>query len=424
MGRAGESPADRHGHCGVDSRAPGLVGFHPSGPLMVARLKMIDSVCNLLRCPVTGSDLTPLDGAALDRAREAIRAGGLRHAGGAAVSPALAEMEAALATPDGALLYPVVEGIFVLLPGLALVPTSDAAAPGGVALAEETDAAMRFYDEVGWRRSGAGDFEDAVKFEDLRPVTREYARLCHRRVARHLPPRGKYLLDVASGPVQYDEYLEYSEGFEKRICGDVSFAALRAARRKLGDRALYFQCDITRLPIRSGAVDAFVSLHTIYHVPAELQLAAFRELERVCAGGGCGAVVYSWGEHSIPMRLLAARWRPLRALKRLARKLVPTPLVRMLKGDPASPEPGGGLYFHAHDIRWFRENVNAGGGWRIAVWRSVSVPFTKRWIHPRLLGGAALRLLYAVEERWPASVGGIGQYPMLLFRKENGPGPR
>lgn len=383
---------------------------------------MIDIVRDILQCPITGAALLPLAPPALAAARDDLRAGRLRHAAGAAAAPSLATLEAALATPDGRFLYPVLDGIFVLLPGLALIRADDRDAAGQFApagSAAETDAAMRFYDEIGWRPDAAGQFADAVRFEDLRPVTRGYAHRCHLRVGDHLPPAGKFLLDVASGPIQYPEYVTYSARFERRLCGDVSFAALLAAKRRLGDRGIYLQCDITRLPLKTGAVDAFISLHTIYHVPADRQLAAFRELERVCADGGRGAVVYSWGPHCWPMRILAARWRPIRALRRLARKMVPTALVRRLKGvaDTAAPGGGGGLYFHAHDRRWFDEAVNTGGRWRVAVWRSVSVPFTKRYIHPWLGGRALLGLLFAFEQRHPEWAGRHGQYPLLVFAK-------
>ena len=128
--------------------------------------------------------------------------------------------------------------------------------------------------------TNGGIFEDTDRFEDLRPVSKEYIHRSHLRVGKHIPRHGKYLLDVASGPVQYPEYLAYSEGYDQRICVDISFAALRAAKKKLGDKGIYIQGDITRLPLKNASVDAFVSLHTIDHVPEENQAEAFRELEQ------------------------------------------------------------------------------------------------------------------------------------------------
>ena len=77
-----------------------------------------------------------------------------------------------------------------------------------------------YYDSVGWSQIGEGLFQNA-RYEDLRPVSREYIQRCHRRVGRHLPAKGKLLLDAGSGPIQYPEYLEYSGGFRYRVCLDI-----------------------------------------------------------------------------------------------------------------------------------------------------------------------------------------------------------
>ena len=37
--------------------------------------------------------------------------------------------------------------------------------------------------------------------KDFRVVSRDYIHKCHLRVNDYLPRRGKYLLDVASGPI-------------------------------------------------------------------------------------------------------------------------------------------------------------------------------------------------------------------------------
>ena len=84
----------------------------------------------------------------------------------------------------------------------------------------------QFYDQVGWQEVGAGVYQNA-RFEDLRSVSREYIHKCHLRVARHLSPEGEYFLDVGSGPIQYPEYLEYSNGYQARVCADISIVALQ-----------------------------------------------------------------------------------------------------------------------------------------------------------------------------------------------------
>jgi hypothetical protein len=77
-----------------------------------------------------------------------------------------------------------------------------------------------FYDQVGWQKA-AGDLYQNARYEDLRPVSAEYIRRCHLRVGRHLAQNGRFLLDAGSGPVQYAEYLTYSQGYRYRVCTDV-----------------------------------------------------------------------------------------------------------------------------------------------------------------------------------------------------------
>jgi hypothetical protein len=67
-----------------------------------------------------------------------------------------------------------------------------------------------FYDQIGWSQAGEGLYQNA-RYEDLRPVSRDYIHKCHLRVKRHLAPSGDFLLDAGSGPVQWPEYLTYSE---------------------------------------------------------------------------------------------------------------------------------------------------------------------------------------------------------------------
>ena len=61
-----------------------------------------------------------------------------------------------------------------------------------------------FYDSIGWQQIGDGVYQNA-RYEDLRPVVREYVHRCHMRVNQHLPSQGTYLLDGGSGPIQYPE---------------------------------------------------------------------------------------------------------------------------------------------------------------------------------------------------------------------------
>ncbi len=360
----------------------------------------------LLRCPNTGGELTSLTADELARMNGQIERGDVQHRDGSAVQGVF---EGGYQTGDGRFTYGVREGIVLLLPQLALVDQFQQAhgEPAG-ALRQEKSAVQDFYDEVGWVEDAAGVFTDASLYEDLRDVAADYIRDCHLRVKQHLPPRGRYLLDAASGPVQYPEYVTYSEDYDARICVDLSFAALRAARRKLGDRGIYLLGDVTNLPLRDGAVDAAVSLHTIYHVPADEQAQAFREVARVLQPGGRAAVVYVWKTKwiraaQLPVRLLQLPWRVARKMWHAA-------------ASSQKPDKPRRLHFHAHPYRWFVEQEWP-FDYQIRSWRSVTAALTKCYFHSWLLGRAALRGLYWLEDALPGVLGRRGAYPLILIDK-------
>ena len=66
----------------------------------------------ILVCPETHQSLTPADSGLLERLNERIEAGTLRNRGG---SPVSGELTAGLLREDGTLLYPVDDGIPVML---------------------------------------------------------------------------------------------------------------------------------------------------------------------------------------------------------------------------------------------------------------------------------------------------------------------
>jgi SAM-dependent methyltransferase len=264
-----------------------------------------------------------------------------------------------------------------------------------------------YYDSIGWSRVGDDVFRfaDSLKFEDLRPVSSDYRTACHRRVMRYLPRTSRFLLAVASGPVQYREYAEYLNGYHSRLCVDLSMVALLEARRRLGGRGSFVIGDICRLPFKDGVIDAAVPLHTIYHWPAEEQADAFEEIHRVLLPGGSATVVYSWGAHSELMRLA----------------MFPAKLVRRLKAvisrRSARDGPVENLYFFTYDRRWLLSRR-----WpfvpRLAVWRSVSVDFLRTYMHSFAFGRQFLRLLFWLEDAFPAMFGALGQYPLVVIKKD------
>ncbi len=384
------------------------------------------SIGNLLRCPISGDNLRTVAGEDLVRLRADIDAKHLVQLDG---SPAKSSFDGFLRAHDSAIYYPVQQGVFILLPDCAMVTAAQRKTYEVHLMPAATRAVMGFYDQIGWRKTDRGVFHDADINEDFRQVSRNYIHMCHLRVNDYLPHGGKYLLDVASGPIQYDEYLTYSANFERRICCDVSLGALRAAALRLGTNGIYIQGDITNLPLKDGVVDGFVSLHTIYHVPAEMQILAFQELERVTRNGGGGVAVYTWGRHSWGTKI-AAPWRAFAAMparmRTMLRPFIPDALIKWLKRGtvPTGAETNFvGNYaasqysFHAYDFHWYSENIAASRRWSLRVWRSVSLHFLKSYIPDNAVGRLLLVFIYTVENLCPNVFGRIGTYPMFVFKK-------
>ena len=78
------------------------------------------------------------------------------------------------------------------------------------------DIVSRFYTTNGWDKVN-GNTTCAILFEDLRSVAAEYVSKCRLRPLKYIPTSGDNIIDMASGPIQYREYLDYSYGFKKDI---------------------------------------------------------------------------------------------------------------------------------------------------------------------------------------------------------------
>jgi SAM-dependent methyltransferase len=277
-----------------------------------------------------------------------------------------------------------------------------------------------FYDRVGWQMVNEALYQNA-QYEDLRSVSQEYIHRCHLRVNRHLAPEGGYLLDAGSGPVQYPEYLTYSEGYRARVCMDISIVALKEARKRLGDRGLYVVADIAHLPFKDAAFDGIVSLHTIHHVPLEDKIPAYEALYRTLKPGRTMVVVNGWTNAP-----LMARLRPFMAFMRRLRGWWQRKIRGKAPEEPAVPEMGGGpeapagTYVQKLNADWLTQALKGRMDFEILVWRSVNVAFLRSVIYPDWAGRFWLRLLFGLEELFPRFLGRKGQYPLVVVRKPGG----
>jgi ubiquinone/menaquinone biosynthesis C-methylase UbiE len=283
-----------------------------------------------------------------------------------------------------------------------------------------------FYDQVGWQKVGEAIYQNA-EYEDLRPVSRDYIHKCHLRINRHLAPTGEFLLDAGSGPVQYPEYLTYSEGYKARVCMDISIVAMQEARKRLGEKGRYVVGDIAHLPFKADAFDGIVSLHTIHHVSMEDKIPAYEDLYRVLRPGKAMAIVNGWT--NAPLMVRAApimsrmrrfhQWWLRRVKKQDGEPKPEKPTeqpVEVQKEEPKKNAPAG-TYVQKLTAEWLTEALTGKMPFEIFVWRSVNVAFLRAMIYPEWGGRFWLKLLYAVEEIFPRWLGRIGQYPLVVVSK-------
>jgi len=293
-------------------------------------------------------------------------------------------------------------------------------------MTEVKQEVRQFYDQVGWQLVSEDIYQNA-RYEDLRPVSREYIHRCHLRVLRHIKPSGVLLLDAGSGPIQYPEYLEYSRNYQRRVCADISITALQEARKRIGDHGLFVVADIANLPFVTGVFDGVVSLHTIHHLPEVEHLQAYQELYRVMDVDSRAVVVNGWPysrlmEIADPLIRLSNRLRG--GIRRLSRQSSPTQQSSKPNRQPhksnQSEEIPKGTFTERHDVKWVKQQVGMQMPLEILVWRSVSVRFLRSLIHPKLAGRWWLRLLFWLEERLPSFFGEQGQYPLIVIYKRIG----
>ena len=279
------------------------------------------------------------------------------------------------------------------------------------------EAVKSFYDQVGWQRISDGRYQNTT-YEDLRPVSREYIHKCHLRIMRHLKAQGKLLLDAGSGPIQYVEYLEYSRGYQFRVCADLSIVALREARHRIGEHGLFVVADIANLPFKDGCFEGIVSLHTIHHLPIEEHIHAYREIYRLLDDNANAVVVDGW-RHSQLMDIFSPiiKFRNRLAKQRHKSTNAETSQNLSKPNKDRSEKNSRGTFVEKYNAAWLKKEIERWMHVQIFCWRSVSVQFLRVFIHPRFGGRQILWLVYWLEERFPQFFGETGQYPIVVVSR-------
>lgn len=277
-----------------------------------------------------------------------------------------------------------------------------------------------FYDQIGWRMESDGFYQNA-RYEDLRPVAKEYIEKCHLRINRHLVRPGKYLLDAGSGPIQYPAYLTYMDGYKFRVCLDISIVALQEARKKINDSGLFVVGDVANLPFKSECFEGVVSLHTLHHLPLTDQKRAYQSIFCVLKSNHNAVLVNGWTESKLMKKWAWLRktferigkWRQ-KSQENQYSDMATTQIDK--KDKEIEGKRDTGTYIEKLTAEWLRTelfDLNLS----IFVWRSVSVRFMRAVFHSALGGKIWLRFLYGLEEKFPEYFGVNGQYPLIVIRK-------
>lgn len=288
---------------------------------------------------------------------------------------------------DGGPAYAVRDGVACLLP----------AGEGG-------DSIRDFYQGDGWEADDEGVFSDTKVFVDTRPASLAFTQKCIARLNKHFARGGKYILDAGSGAIPHDALLDYGQAFEKRVCVDLSAQALRVAKRKLGERGLYLQGDLTNLPLQDSSMDAVTCNHVIYQIPADQQAKAFLELWRVLKPGGVAVAVYWWPRAPLTGAIV-------RVAKLLAGRRAHT------EGADADDAARPHLYHHPHARQWF-EAQDWPFRYKIEGFRVIDNWFMRTYVSDDWRGRAFLDALYRFQQMAPRLCGKYGAIPAIIIRKD------
>jgi ubiquinone/menaquinone biosynthesis C-methylase UbiE/uncharacterized protein YbaR (Trm112 family) len=358
---------------------------------------MVDFDYSILRCPITKEQLNFISG---DKVFNHIENQGKKK-------EQFNEIHQGFINKSESYFYPVLDEIILLLPAYALFIGKGKDNRGKMAFDKER--VFKYYNELGYDiKNGYRIYKDSPKWVDFRDVTSSYIRNSFTKAKRYLKPSGKYLLDIASGPIGLDEYISLSENYDYRICADISVNALVQARSNYYPRkGIYICADITNIPLRDDSCDSVLCQHTLYHIPKAEQKTAVNEMYRVTKPGCNVVIIYSMFYRSWFMNIALMPIQIYRVARHIAGKIY----VKVIKGRPR-------LYFYPHSLKWFRRSFEFGDKIEIYCWRSTNKYFLNLYVHKWFFGEKLLEWLRKSEDKYSRFWGRFGEYPVIKIKKE------
>lgn len=268
-----------------------------------------------------------------------------------------------------------------------------------------------YYNEVNYKiKDSLKIYEDSPKWVDFRDVSSQYMRTSFARSSRFYAPTGKYLLDIASGPIGLPEYMKLCDGYEYRVCVDISINALIQAKmniEKAGKQGIYICGDITNIPLLDNSVDTVLSQHTLYHIPKSEQKTAVNEMYRVAKFDAKIVIIYSWFYHSWFMNLSLNIVQLYRIFRHFFGKI----FVQIFPSKPR-------LYFYVHSPNWFKKNFDFSKDIEFFCWRSTNKYFMKLYVHDWFFGKHFLDRLILLEDKYSHFLSTFGEYPAIVITKK------
>ena len=245
-----------------------------------------------------------------------------------------------------------------------------------------------FYNKKGWKSKNNVTF-DSNLFEDNRDVAKDYVKKCRLKIINHIPKEGKNFLDFASGPIQYKEYLKYSNNFKFRYCVDFSKDAINIARRKLKTKGKYYNKDFMKIKFKENFFDCALSMHTIYHINKNNQEKVVRKLLKITKPNKPIIIVYS----------------------------NPFPLIKRIYSIFIRQKKNKLLYFYCYPIEWWKrfEDISKV---ELHCWRSFSSQHQKILFPNNFLGKMMFKCLFFLENKFINFFSRNFQYPVIILKKK------
>ena len=246
-----------------------------------------------------------------------------------------------------------------------------------------------FYNTVGWKKNNK-HFKDAKISEDLRFFSREYLSKCRKRILKYIPYKGVNMLDFASGPIQYNEYLSYSKNFRHRHCVDFSKDAINQAKKKLKLNGKYYYNDFFKIKFKKNFFDCSISLHTIYHIHKNNQKKAIDKLLTITKENSPLIIVYS------NPNTLINKFKKLVNYRNKERQKI---------------------YFFCHPKVWWKQFENIAEV-KFYPWRSFSSQHQKIIFPDNILGKLMFKLVFILETWFGDFFVNNFQYYFIVLKKK------